>query len=283
MNITEYLRENETRMRQMRHDGEAWEAIAAAVEKETGETVNVSSFRKTFSRLFSTSEAPAPVEKIVKQKAARLPAKIEKMVDFETVEPKAKDTVEPQIPADQPPPASRLEEHLTRLIAHRVRLMGWTDFIHQEDLLDRLKNRHQNVNLYKLSDIQPDAPFAHLLTSWTRSEFGRFMAKKIDVQGFWKDRVGGDVEAREMRVFQQYKTDRRTLLNDIVSALIDDDQGFVDWLLYFDGRGYYNVIQQIDNEVAAGRGGSDINAVINRVAKQVKSAYLYHLELGQAA
>jgi hypothetical protein len=67
MSISEYLRGNETRMRQMRESGETWEAIASLVQNETGEEVNLASLRKTYSRLFGGSEAPVKVEKPVRQ------------------------------------------------------------------------------------------------------------------------------------------------------------------------------------------------------------------------
>jgi flagellar biosynthesis GTPase FlhF len=78
MSISEYLRGNETRMRQMRQDGETWETIASLVQNETGEEVNLASLRKTYSRLFGGNEAqieaPVRVEKPVRQRAVEKPA-----------------------------------------------------------------------------------------------------------------------------------------------------------------------------------------------------------------
>lgn len=73
MIISEYLRSNETRMRQMRQDGETWETIATLVGNETCQGVNVASLRKTYSRLFGGNETqvetPAKVEKPVRKRA----------------------------------------------------------------------------------------------------------------------------------------------------------------------------------------------------------------------
>lgn len=63
MSISDYLRANEAKLKKMRRDGEPWETIAALIQKETGEEVNLASLRKTFSRLFGGSETPPKVEK----------------------------------------------------------------------------------------------------------------------------------------------------------------------------------------------------------------------------
>ncbi len=272
MELRHYVELEFDNLRQARSNGVSWAELATSASASTGRIVTVGSLSKVFGRMASTQPEVEEVQQVG-------------LVEAPPAEPiqAEKSAKAPQISAVQKSLELSKNDHLIRLVGHRVGLIGWADFLNSDDLLDRLQNRHQNINFSRLSDLLPDAPFCHILTSWTKAEFGRHLAEKIDVQSFWKDQIGGDVEARENRVCEHFKIDRRALFTLIVETLIGDDQGFSDWLLHRDGRGYYNTVQKIDNELAAGRGGSDVNAVINRVRQSVKSAYFDHLQHGRAA
>jgi hypothetical protein len=272
MELRQYVELNFDNLRQARSDGVSWSDLAASASSSTGRTVSIGSLSKTFGRMASTQPEVEEVQQVGLVEA--LPA--------EPIQAE-KSAKAPQITAVQKSHELSPYDHLIRLVGHRVSLMGWTDFLQSNDLLDRIQKRHPKHDFSMIECAKIDDPISHLMVGWSLQEFGCHMAEKIDVHGFWKDRIGGEVEARENRVFEHYKTDRRALFIEIVGALIDDDQAYKSWLLHRDGRGYYNTVQKIDNEVAAGRGGDNVNAVIFRVREQVKSSYRDHLQHGRAA